>query len=307
MVRCEVCFRHCSLSEGQTGFCLARRCEGDKTVPVIYGRATALALDPIEKKPLYHFYSGGMIVSFGGYGCNLACPFCQNADISLSERHGPESPDIQAGPFPKTEEYTPQELTAICESYRDHGNIGIAFTYNEPTIGYEYIIDVAKLIHERDMQVVLVTNGSASEEILDKLLPHLDAMNIDLKSFDESYYKNVLKGDLPATKRFIEKAVEHCHVEVTTLIVPRPAVGGPVDGSISPDTLNWDVWEEEMGQIAEWLSDIGTRAGKDIPLHVTRFFPRSRYKNLKPTPVQTLFHLGDIAREHLKFVYEGNV
>ena len=324
---CDVCFRHCVLSEGQTGFCRARRAEGGRTVPLTYGKVTSLALDPIEKKPLDHYYPGSNIVSAGGYGCNLACPFCQNAEISLSEWHNSAATDgvnSEAGcepehRLPRTEEYSPKELAALCESYRDHGNIGIAFTYNEPLICYEYILDTAKLIHERSMKVVLVTNGSASLSVLERILPHVDAMNIDLKSFDADYYKKTLKGDLETTKAFIEKAAEACHVEITTLLVPRVESAGDSNPGDSPNGGRFDpgtaadekslyaVWDEEMEQIATWLSEVGKKTGKDIPLHVTRFFPRSCYAGCRPTPVETVFHMADIARKYLKYVHEGNV
>lgn len=283
---CDVCFRHCSLSEGQTGFCKARVCHDGAIVPATYGHITSLALDPIEKKPLYHFYPGSKIVSAGGYGCNLACPFCQNHSISLSEY----SLDKYAGHLPNYEIISPEDLASVCVEQKKNGNIGIAFTYNEPTISYEYIIDTAKLIRRSGLKTVLVTNGSATAETLDKLLPYVDAMNVDLKSFDEDYYKNVLRGDLETTKQFIERATESCHVEVTTLIIPG-----------ENDTV------EEVESIAGWLAVVGVAAGKDIPLHITRFFPRSRYSDRRPTPVDTIYTLVDVAKKHLKYVHAGNV
>ena len=291
--KCEVCFRHCLLSEGQTGFCKARRCVDGEVVPIAYGRLTALALDPIEKKPLNHFYPGSMIVSAGSFGCNLACPFCQNHEISLSEYSVSETEALTGADESRnsfTRYYSPEELAAICEAYRPEGNIGIAFTYNEPTINYEYILDVARLIRERDMKTVLVTNGSASPDVLKKLSPYVDAMNVDLKSFDEEYYNKVLHGSLETVKEFIREALTFSHVEVTTLVIP-----GENDS------------EEEMRQIASWLADEGAKAGKDIPLHISRFFPRSRYADRRPTEVRSVFRLAEIAREYLKFVHEGNV
>ncbi len=285
-VICDVCFRRCSLSEGQTGFCKARVCRDGAIVPATYGHITSLALDPIEKKPLYHFYPGSMIVSAGGYGCNLACPFCQNHSISLSEY----SIDKYAGHVPGYEVILPEDLASVCLEQKRNGNIGIAFTYNEPTINYEYIIDTAKLIRSSELKTVLVTNGSATIETLDKLMPYVDAMNVDLKSFDEDYYKNTLRGDLETVKLFIERAAESCHVEVTTLIIPG-----------ENDTV------EEMESIAGWLSAVVEAAGKDIPLHITRFFPRSRYSDRRPTPIDTIYTLVDMAKKHLKYVHAGNV
>ncbi|MCR4604526.1 MAG: AmmeMemoRadiSam system radical SAM enzyme [Eubacterium sp.] len=285
MPSCNVCFRRCNIEDDSFGRCKARRTQNGTVVPDTYGRFTALALDPIEKKPLYHFYPGSMIVSAGGYGCNLACPFCQNHDISLSEYSSLEEARI-----PHTEYYSPEELADICEHYKSQGNIGVAFTYNEPLISYEYIIDTAKLLQKKDLKTVIVTNGSATKETLDKVAPFVDAMNVDLKSFDEKYYKNVLKGDLKTTKEFIESAVHFSHVEVTTLIVP-----GDNDS------------EEEMRNISSWLRGIGENSGKDIPLHINRFFPRSLYSDRQPTEIETIYRLAEIARENLKYVHEGNV
>ena len=295
MAECNVCFRRCKISDGNLGFCKARRAVEGRVVSDTYGMFTALALDPIEKKPLYHFYPGSMIVSAGGYGCNLACPFCQNSDISLSEQGQAGSSDkvnriTDKAAFPVTKKYAPEELADICEHYRSQGNIGIAFTYNEPLISYEFIIDTAKLLKKMDLKTVLVTNGSASQETLDKVAPYVDAMNVDLKSFDENYYKSVLKGDLQTTKEFIESAISFSHVEVTTLVVP-----GDNDS------------EEEMEKISSWLESVGAKAGKDIPLHVTRFFPRSLYSDRQPTEVEKVYKLADVARKHLRFVHEGNV
>ncbi len=276
-----------------------------RVVPEAYGRVTALALDPIEKKPLNRFYPGSYIVSVGGYGCNLACPFCQNHDISLSEyratgladtgfmrrtAQGDEGYAAREDIFPRYEIYSPDELADICLRYKDNGNIGLAFTYNEPTLLPEFIADTAKLIRKEGMKTVLVTNGSATDETLDKLLPLTDAMNIDLKSFDRDYYRRVLHGDLDTTLHFIERAVAACHVEVTTLIIP-----GDNDS------------DEEMREIAAWLANLGASVGRDIPLHISRFFPRSAYSDRAPTDVTRVYELADIARKHLRYVYEGNV
>lgn len=283
---CPVCFRHCQLPEGETGYCKVRKNIDGSIRPLTYGLLTSLALDPIEKKPLHHFYPGSMIVSAGSYGCNLSCPFCQNCEISLSE-YGKTD---YVNHIPGTKYFPPEELADICDSYRDHGNIGIAFTYNEPTISYEYIRDTAKLIRRNGLKTVLVTNGSATDPVLDELLPLTDAMNIDLKSFSEDYYRSVLHGDLDTTKHFIERSAMSCHVEVTTLIIP-----GENDS------------EEEMESIASWLASVGKMAKKDIPLHISRFFPRSQYRDRKPTEVAKIYRLADIAGKHLKYVHPGNV
>ena len=183
MAVCEVCFRHCDIREGMTGACGARTCEGGRIKSLNYGRVTALALDPIEKKPLSRFCKGAKILSYGSFGCNLFCPFCQNYDISRSE--GEEFED----------EITPEELAQIAYKYRAKGNIGVAFTYNEPLMSYEFVRDTAKLVKSMGMKNVLVTNGSVELPILEEVLPYIDAMNIDIKSMSE---KRKLRKCLPA-------------------------------------------------------------------------------------------------------------
>ena len=212
MAVCKVCFRHCNINERETGFCGARSCDEGKVVCANYGRITSLALDPIEKKPLQRFHPGSMVLSVGSYGCNLRCPFCQNYEISWSDKalHLAD----------KSEYLPPDTLAELAEKYRNRGNIGVAFTYNEPLIGYEYVLDTAKIIHEKGMKNILVTNGTASLSVLRELLPYIDAMNIDLKGFTDRYYTDVLRGNRKMAMDFISEAARHCHVELTTLIVP---------------------------------------------------------------------------------------
>ena len=285
MAVCKVCFRHCNIPEGGLGFCGARTCTGGEVTAANYGRVTSLALDPIEKKPLARFRPGSMILSAGSYGCNLRCPFCQNYQISWSE---------EAYRFADRAEFiSPEELAGIALSCRDRGNIGLAFTYNEPLIGYEYIRDTAKLVHEQGMVNVLVTNGTADLQVLGELAPYIDAMNIDLKGFTDHYYNEVLGGDRAMTMAFIEEAVKHCHVELTTLIVP-----GENDS------------EDEMREMTEWIACLtdpeGKPAGTEIPLHISRFFPRFHMTDRNATDVSKVYHLADVAREKLRYVYTGN-
>ena len=271
--RCELCFHRCALEEGQTGLCRARINRGGTILPLNYGKVTSLALDPIEKKPLRRFHSGSMILSVGSFGCNLRCPFCQNHEISMA---GEGELD--------TEELLPNDLAALAERLRPRGNIGVAYTYNEPLIGYEYVRDCAVAVRARGMVNVLVSNGTVEEEPWRELLPLIDAANIDLKGFTEGWYRR-LGGDLETVKRSIALAAEHCHVEVTTLLVP-----GENDS------------EAEISALSRWLSGIDP----DIPLHLSRFFPRYRMTDRPPTDVNAVYRLAEVARESLRWVYTGN-
>ena len=285
METCSVCFRQCRLAEGQTGSCHARICRDGRIRPAFYGQLSSLALDPIEKKPLYHFYPGSMILSAGSLGCNLHCAFCQNHEIAQAESDG----SFAAG----TDEISPGKLAEIALYYRKKGNIGIAFTYNEPLVGYEYVRDTAKIAREKGLKCVLVTNGTASLPVLAEIAPYIDAMNIDLKGFTDRYYREVLKGDRQMTMDFIREAVKGCHVELTTLIVP-----GENDS------------REEILELSGWVAGLrdvyGGRSGREIPLHISRFFPRYRMTDREPTGVKTVYELVETAKQNLKYVYPGN-
>lgn len=271
---CPVCFHHCELTEGQRGFCEARIARDGKVEAENYGRVTSLALDPIEKKPLYLFHPGSKILSTGSYGCNLKCNFCQNHEISQSEGEL----------FYR--QYSPEELVGVArELAENQGNIGIAFTYNEPLVGYEFVLETAKRIKEAGLYTVLVTNGTAEEWVFEKLIPYVDAMNIDLKAFSKKGYEN-LGGDFETVKNRIKQAQEHCHVELTSLIVPG---------------LNDAM--EEMELEAAWIADLNP----EIPLHITRFFPRYRKLDAQPTDIRRMETLKKVAERHLKHVFLGNV
>ena len=272
---CPVCMHHCCLEEGQRGLCGARKNEGGRILCGNYGKVTSLALDPIEKKPLKMFKPGSLVLSVGSYGCNLSCPFCQNHSISMAGR---------AGDPPETVDISPEVLAKKAYQLKGFGNAGLAFTYNEPLVGWEYVRDTARLVKEKGMDNILVTNGSASVEVLEELLPYVDAMNIDLKGFRQEYYRK-LGGDLEMVKEFIARAARSCHVELTTLIVP-----GEND------------LPEEMEQEAMWIGSVG----EEIPLHVTRFFPRYRMADKEATDTAKVYGLAERARKYLKYVFVGN-
>ena len=279
---CDVCFRQCKLEEGQTGFCGARICREGQIVAGNYGRLTSVALDPIEKKPLKMFRPGSKVLSLGSYGCNLRCPFCQNSSISWSQKAF-EYKD-------RTDFYEPEEIVRSALELKARGNIGLAFTYNEPLVGYEFVRDTARLVKEAGLQNVLVTNGTATQKVLSEISPYIDAMNIDLKAFTDGFYRNFIGGDFQMVKDFITTAAKSCHVELTTLIIP-----GENDS------------EQEMRELSAWVAALENQVGKKIPLHITRFFPAFKLTDKDPTPVDTILRLVQVAKENLDFVFPGNV
>ena len=272
---CGTCPHHCRLAEGQLGFCRARQAKDGCVVPTNYGKITSLALDPIEKKPLSYFHPGSKILSIGSYGCNLRCPFCQNDSISQS---GESNVCFNTA--------TPSQLADAALQMKDkHGNIGIAYTYNEPLVGWEFVRDCAKAVHERGMLNVLVSNGCVDKSVADELAPLIDAANIDLKGPSQKFY-DWTGGDFEAVCRTIKILHDAgCHVEVTTLIVP-----GHNDKT------------EDIAAIASFIASVSP----DMPFHVTRFFPRFQMADASPTPVATIRHLADVAGRQLKHVIIGN-
>ncbi len=271
---CGVCPRGCVLKEGMTGFCKARRNVNGRIRSVNYGMLTSLALDPIEKKPLRRFKGGSMIISVGSFGCSMDCPFCQNHDIARSDGR---DVDIR--------EFTPAEIARIAVRAAEDGNVGVAYTYNEPTVSWEFVRDTARLVRQEGMVNVLVTNGCASVRVLEEILPFMDAMNIDLKGFREDIYQR-LGGRLKTVKAFIEKSCGKCHVEITSLIVP-----------------GFNDSPEDMERQCAWLSSIDPA----IPLHITRYFPRYRMRGGEPTDIGLMKRLGEIAEKYLEYVYLGNI
>lgn len=270
----------CSLAPGQTGVCRVRKNENGRIVSKNYGMVTALALDPIEKKPLRMFRPGSKILSVGSFGCNLRCPFCQNHEISMASME-----DFRRG---EAVYISPEDLSETALEYREKGNIGVAFTYNEPLVGWEYVRDTARLVKELGMDNVLVTNGMVSCGVLKELLPYIDAVNIDLKTFREDTYRK-FQGDLKTVMEFITLASENCHVELTTLIVPGE---------------NDDVGE--MEEEAQWIASLEDKSGKKIPLHITRFFPRYHMTDRGATEVRQVYSLAKAAEKYLDYVFVGN-
>ena len=271
-IHCMLCPHNCHIKNNKQGICGVRvNIEGDLYADS-YGQITSLGLDPIEKKPLYRYSPGSYILSVGSYGCNFSCSFCQNHSISLNK--------------PVTTYISPEELTNEAFNLKKSGNIGLAYTYNEPFINYEYILECCKLIKDKGMKNVIVTNGYVQKAPLLEILPYIDAMNIDLKSFTQEFYKKICSGNIEHVKETIELASKACHVEVTCLIVP-----GLND---SP---------EEIDAMSLWLSKLSM----ELPLHLTRFFPRHKMTEKEPTPISVLDKLAKIAKQHLKYVYLGNV
>jgi pyruvate formate lyase activating enzyme len=268
--RCALCPQSCVIPDGKTGICRTRKNEGGKLLLLNYGRYTSIALDPIEKKPLYHFYPGGKVLSIGGLGCNLCCEFCQNWTISQGEA--------------PTRGMTPRRLAEEAASVS--GNIGVAFTYNEPLIWFEFIRDCASPLREENLKIVLVTNGFINPGPFAELAHCIDAMNIDLKSSDDDFYKKNCGGRVgPVMETIVSAHAAGIWVEVTQLLIP-----GLNDG------------EEQLRRTASWLASVSP----DIPLHLSRYFPNYKME-LPPTETGKMRAAYEAAKEYLKYVYLGNV
>lgn len=269
IVHCHLCPHNCKIAEDESGICKVRQNDNGTLYNLNYKKATSIAMDPMEKKPLYHFHPGKYILSIGTYGCNFRCGFCQNHEISQNTLGG-QTLDID-------------ELIKIC---KDKPNcVGIAYTYNEPTIWYEFVLECAKKFKEANLANVLVTNGYINIEPLKELLPYIDAMNIDLKSMNDEFYKEICGGRLEPIKNTIKEAIENCHVEITSLIIPTK--------NDSP---------KNMEKLSKWIASLNP----DTPLHLSRYYPAYKMQ-IPPTDPMTLLELKDVALQHLKHVYIGNV
>jgi pyruvate formate lyase activating enzyme len=267
--KCRLCPLHCRVREGKSGACRVKKNIGGKLYATAYGLTTSLNIDPIEKKPLYHFHPGTSILSIGPNACNLRCGFCQN--FGVSQENAPVS------------YLSPEEAAAL--ALKTPNCVGVAYTYSEPLMWFEYLLDATEHVRRAGLKNVLVTNGHLEEEPFNEILPLIDAMNIDIKSMDESFYKKTCKGSLEPVLRNVESAAGKTHVEITNLVIPG---------------LNDS--DDNFGRLAAFLADIDPH----IPLHFSRYHPA--YKMDRPaTPVETLLRARDIAGRRLKHVYVGNV
>jgi len=275
MIRCDLCPRHCTLSERKPGFCGVRTSQNGSNVLLSYGQTTGFAVDPIEKKPLNHFYPGSKILSFGGIGCNLSCRFCQNAATAQSR-------DFSL----LTASATPDEIVQLAKQYHCES---VAFTYNEPIISAEFVQDVAVACRSAGLKTVTVSNGFIAEPHRAAFFDLMDAANIDLKSFSETFYREYCGGELESVKetlRYLAKS--NTWLEVTTLLIPA---------------LNDS--EQEISELCDWFA---RHLGREIPLHFSAFRPAHKLLSVPPTPPQTLFQAREIALSFsLRYVYTGNI
>lgn len=273
-VQCELCPHSCIIENGKRGFCRVRKNDNGVLIAETYGIISAINLDPIEKKPLYRFYSGTNILSIGTVGCNMRCEFCQNYDISQVSVD-----DI----FLK--KISVNEIIEIVKNEKE--SIGLAYTYNEPTIYFEFMLDLAKEIKKLGLKNVMVSNGFINEEPLSEILEYIDAFNIDLKAFDNNFYSKITKSKIEPVKeslKLIKKSGKH--LEITNLLIP---------------TLNDNF--EEFENMCRWIAE---ELGKNTVLHITRYFPRYKMK-IEPTGIDLMEKCYEIAKKYLNYVYLGNV
>jgi len=275
VVQCRLCPHNCILKDGKSGICRVRINEGGKLITEVNGFVSAINFDPIEKKPLYHFYPGSTILSLGTYGCNLRCFFCQNCTISQTAA----KPEL-----PRTF-YTPEQIVQI--ALKRPGNIGIAFTYNEPTVWFEYMYDIARLAKQSGLKTVMVTNGFINKEPLDELIDYIDAFSVDLKAFSEEFYTKVTSSKLEPVKETLKQIRQAGkHLEVVNLVIPG---------------LNDD--EASFKAMVHWIAD---ELGKETVLHISRYYPNYKLTT-ESTPVSSIRRLKSLAEKELGFVYAGNI
>jgi len=274
-VICDLCPHNCIISDNHSGICRVRKNTGGTLVSEVYGRPVSIHSDPVEKKPLYHFYPGHLVLSLGTFGCNLKCDFCQNCEISQASCTKDEV----------AEEKNLEEI--IMAALIRKRNIGLAYTYNEPVVFYEYMYDLGKIIKEKGLKNIMVTNGYINPGPLIKILEVIDAFNIDLKAFSDQFYKKFTKSSLnPVLDTIASIAGSGKHLELTFLVIPN---------------LNDDFRDFE--KMLKWIVE---NCGKKTVLHLSRYFPAHRM-TIPPTPVKILENLYNLARKQLDFVYIGNV
>lgn len=275
---CELCPHRCLIIKNHSGICSVRKNIDGTLYSLNYGHISSIALDPIEKKPLNDYKKGTKILSIGSIGCNLLCEFCQNWHIARAEYHETT---------PKELDLTPETVVQMAVDAVGLGNIGLAYTYNEPTVWYEFMFDTARLIKEAKLDNILVTNGYINEAPMRNLLPYIDALNIDLKGTDNTFYNRLTKADIDPVLQTI-KLVAHSekHLELTYLVIP-----GKNDN------------QTDFRNMMEWLVN---NAGSDFSLHINRYFPAYRM-NIHATPIESLMTLAALAREYIPKVYIGNV
>jgi pyruvate formate lyase activating enzyme len=275
LVVCTLCPHKCNIMPGKTGLCKVRKNDNGTLVTLNYLKFSSKALDPIEKKPLSHFHPGSKILSFGSVGCNLRCPFCQNYSIATA------SVD-----YDNTFSMTAREVVDEALQLKQMGNIGIAYTYNEPSVWFETVLEIAKSAKRNNLLNVMVTNGYINEEPLKTLIPFIDAVNIDLKCFNDKSYHTILGGSLEPVKKSLSIYAGYCHTEVTVLIIP-----------------GFNDSREEMRELCRFLVAISPK----IILHINRFFPAYQWSDIPPTPVKVLYDLAFEAQKYLKNVQLGNI
>jgi pyruvate formate lyase activating enzyme len=280
-VQCQLCPHHCLIAHDKVGLCQVRKNEDNTLYSLNYGRVSSVNLDPIEKKPLYHFYPGSSIMSVGTLGCNLSCSFCQNWSISQLPRD-----HIDTYFAKTTDQATPGDIAHTAEKLKSKGNIGIAYTYNEPSVWFEFILETAKIVKSKGMKNVLVTNGYLETEPLQELLPYIDAINLDIKSINDRFYKKLCGGKVKHVLDYARAVKGKCLLEVTNLLVT-----GENDS------------REDIEGLINFVAD---ELGKDTPIHFSRYHPDFQF-DAPPTPADTLELAYKLASEKLNYVYVGNI
>ncbi len=267
LIRCQLCPHYCKISDSKTGICRVRKNIDGKLYSLNYSKVSSIGIDPVEKKPLYHFHPQSDVLSVGSWGCNMSCDFCQNWQISQQE--------------PRLKDYSPEEIVNIA---LDKNIKLLAYTYSEPTVFYEYMLETAQIAHKKGLKNIMVSNGFINQKPLKKLIPYLDAANIDLKAFNDDFYNQYCGGGLDAVKKTIKLLAREIHLEITTLVVT---------------SLNDDL--KELNQMFKWVADIN----KDLPLHLSRYHPAYKLDN-PPTDLELMKKAYREAKKHLNNVYLGN-